>query len=198
MRINKRVVITIIIITVVLLMFLAGYSFSKYSTQIDGDGVGKIAEWSFRAGNSNIKEILLKDTINEVNLIPGKIAPGTKGNFDIVIDASGSEVEIDYQVNVLSESNLPTNMKYYINKEDGSVSNEYNSLKELADSELKGNIPINENQVKAIKINWKWPYETENTSQIEEYDSSDLQDGTRADLEYKFVLQIIGTQSKNA
>lgn len=196
MKKNKKVIVVIITITIILLIFLAGYSFSKYSTKIDGDGVGQIAEWYF--GMGDIKEIFLKDTINEVSLVPGKIAPGTKGNFDIVIDATGSEVEVDYHVNVLSETNLPTNMKYYINKEDGSVSGEYNSLRELSDSELKGKISINGDQRKVITINWKWPYETEDISQIEEYDSLDWYDGTKPDLEYKFVLQIIGTQSKNA
>lgn len=197
---KKRAIGVILAIALILLVFLAGYSFAKYYTKVDGEGEGTIAKWSFIAGNSdgNIKEISLVDTANEVSLVSGKIAPGTKGDFDIVIDATGSEVGVNYEVKVLSETNLPANMKYYITKEDGSTSNEYSSLEDLAKVELKGDIPINQNQVKKVTVNWLWPYETEDTSKTEEYDLADLQAGTKSDFKYKFILQIIGTQTKNA
>lgn len=196
---KKKVIGIILAITLILLVFLAGYSFAKYYTQIDGEGTGTIAKWSFIAGNKNgnIEEISLIDTADEVSLVYGKIAPGTKGNFDIVIDATGSEVGVNYEVKVSSETNLPTNMKYYITKKDGTKSNEYNSLEDLAKAELNGNIPINEDQIRTVTVNWMWPYESNDISKIDEYDLADFQTGVKADLKYKFVLQIIGTQTKN-
>lgn len=191
MKINKKVIV-IISITLILLM-LSYYSFSKLYIQNTGSGLGEIARWSFKTEN---REIFLKDLTNEIGLANEKIAPGTKGNFDLVIDATGSEVSVDYEVNVLSETSLPENMKYYVKRENNYMSSKYSSLHELAQTELKGNIPINGNQKIVITINWEWPYETEDFLETEEYDNSDWEYGTKADLEYKFVLQIVGTQSK--
>lgn len=68
--------------------------------------------------------------------------PGTNGSFFIDIDASGSEVEIEYKINTLEEKNIPRNMKFYgeIIDEKGGVekkTKEYNSFKELSSKELE-------------------------------------------------------------
>lgn len=68
--------------------------------------------------------------------------PGTSGNFIIDIDATGSEVEIDYKIIVLEEKNIPTNMKFYgeITDEKGGVikkTKEYETFEELSSKELE-------------------------------------------------------------
>ena len=197
---QKRALRICLVVALVLLIFLVGYTFAKYYSEIKGGGNGTIAKWSFVANNSKdtIQTISLVDTANNVSLVEGKIAPGTKGSFDIVIDATGSEVGVDYEVNVAEETNLPTNLLYKVTV-DGKTSQSYSSLTELADAELKGNLDtINGDFSKTITVEWEWPYETINENGVTEGDAADLIDGTKENLNYEFVLQIIGTQSKLA
>ena len=197
---KQRALRVCLVVALVLLIFLVGYTFAKYYSEIKGRGRGSIAKWSFVANNSKetIQTISLVDTANEVSLVEGKIAPGTKGSFDIVIDATGSEVGVDYKVNVAEETNLPTNLLYNVTM-DGETSETYSSLKELAQEELEGNLDtINGEFTKTITVNWEWPYETLNGDSVTEGDAADLVDGTKDNLNYEFVLQIIGTQAKAA
>ena len=197
---KQRALRVCLVVALVLLIFLVGYTFAKYYSEIKGGGKGSIAKWSFVANNSKdtIQTISLVDSANEVSLVEGKIAPGTKGSFDIVIDATGSEVGVDYKVNVAEETNLPTNLLYNVTM-DGETSQTYSSLKELAQDKLEGNLDtINGEFTKTITVNWEWPYETLNGDSVAEGDAADLVDGTKDNLNYEFVLQIIGTQAKAA
>ena len=165
---KKRTIGMLIILSLILFVFVAGYTFAKYYTVVEGGGKVGIAKWSFvaRDNNNNITNISLKDTANE--------------------DATGSEVGVDYDIKVVSESNIPTNMKF--NQKNNST--KYSTLKELADAELNGNINLaEENKVKTITVEWEWPFETENG------DSADMLNGVNAG-NYQFGLQIIGSQSK--
>lgn len=195
---RKRALGILLTIALVLLVFSTGYTFAKYYTEIEGGGIGSIAKWSFIANNSEdtMQKISLVDTANQVSLVEGKIAPGTSGNFDIVIDATGSEVGVDYEVRVAEENNMPTNLIYKV-VVDGQTSENYTSLKELAEKELKGNIDtLNGENTKTIKVIWEWPYETKDVSGNIVGDEEDLANGTSSNLNYEFVLQIIGTQSQ--
>ena len=187
-----------LVIALVLLIFLVGYTFAKYYSEIKGGGNGSIAKWSFVANNSKdtIQTISLVDSANEVSLVEGKIAPGTSGSFDIVIDATGSEVGVDYEVNVSEETNLPTNLMYKATI-DGKTTEQYSSLTELAEDKLFGNLDtVNGEFKKTITVDWEWPYETVDTNgSVIEGDAADITDGTKDNLNYEFVLEIIGTQA---
>jgi hypothetical protein len=186
---NKRAVGILVTLSLILFVFLAGYTFAKYYTVIDGAGTASVAKWSFVAtdNNSDIKNISLKDTANKVSLVDGKIAPGTKGSFDIIISAKGSEVDVDYKVNVISEENLPANMKF----KTENTATPYSTLSALAEAELSGTIAKeNNSEEKTITVYWEWPYDGTD-------DTKDYDDGIAAKT-YQFSIQIEGTQAKKA
>ena len=136
MPLNKRKVLRLILaISLILIVFIAGFTFAKYVTSVNGAGSAQVAKWSFvaNAGEDEITDIKLKDTIQRASLVDGKIAPGTGGSFDIIVDGRGSEVSIDYSVEVVSEFNLPVNLKFGI---DGEPCN-YNSLSSLVNERLQ-------------------------------------------------------------
>ena len=107
-------------------------------------------------------------------LVDNKIAPGTSGSFDIIVDATGSEVGINYNITFTEEENKPQNLKFTYDDV------EYNSIEEL-ESNLSGTIDANaENKTRTLNIKWEWPYEIgESPEEIESNDLVDTQDAQR-------------------
>ena len=104
----------------------------------------------------------------------GKIAPGTKGKFTIQIK---SNKKSKYEVKFRSETEKPSNLKFYY-KEKG-----YSTLEEL-EEKTKGQILSK--QLKEIEIQWKWEYENGD-------DNIDTQNGKNIS-KYKFEVGVIGEQ----
>lgn len=183
-------------VSLILLIILLGITFiikgthSKYINSVTGNGETEVAKWKFNVNGETeqIETIKLIDTYSEDTLSNGKIAPGTKGSFDLIIDATESEVGVEYNVDFKNEVNKPMNLKFtYGNQE----------LDNLEDCEqyLSGIIDSNDNnKIRILTINWEWPYETGNQeSTINQNDNIDTNDGINA-LDYTFDVVVTGTQ----
>ncbi len=194
MKNKKRVMRICIVITFITLVFLAGYTFARYYQSINvGGGSATIARWSF--GSKNVS--------TDIKLSEEKIAPGSNGNFEIEVDATHSEVPVEYQIIVSDEKNIPTNMKFHaqIKDEKGTTvkqTGEYSSFEELANHELTGEIPVEQNnQKRTMVVYWDWPFNEEDTTAIDANDATLTQDGEGdSNLECGFNIQIIGRQAK--
>ncbi len=194
---NKRLFKVLLIAITIALLFVAGYTFSKYTSKVSSTGSASIARWAFNAsstdGVNTVNDVRLFDTANPSTLVEGKIAPGTEGDFDIQIDATGSEVGVDYNVKVTSESESPANLKFYV---QGDESNKYSSLTALAEAQkLKGTIPANDtNRTRTITVKWKWLYEAD-SNDANVIATADTADTNFAGGNYTFSMDIIGSQS---
>lgn len=132
----------------------------------------------------NFRNINLLDTVNSKTLIKKKIAPGTSGSFNIILN---SNQRTRYQIKVKSESEKPLNLKFYIN----GGKKEYSTLEELQD-ELVG--ILEKNIKKVIEIKWEWKYESTIAGNSEELRLQDLQDtidGMKIQ-KYKFNIYVVG------
>lgn len=110
------------------------------------------------------------------------------GSFDILIDATNTEVGIKYYIKCEEEKNKPHNLKFIYQEK------EYNSFKEL-EEKLSGIIYANNTEkVVNLKIEWKWDYESGST--IEEITNNDILDTKDAQTiqDYKFVINVSGEQ----
>lgn len=187
---KRRIGLIIIVSILVLSSFFIGKTFSKYITTIEGNGIGKIAKWSFKANGetSTLQKISLVDTTDQSKLVKEKIAPGTSGQFEIIVDATGCEVGLEYKVEFQNETNKPNNLRFQVG--DTKV----NSIKEL-ESVLAGTINANDDKrTRNIIVEWYWPYTTgENANQIIQNDLIDTQNATNL-AEYTFDISITGTQ----
>lgn len=190
MKKSKKIVLLVIAIVAITLLFVGGRAYAKYMARVTGQGTADIAAWSFKVNENEekLQTISLKSTINNSSLVNNKIAPGTEGEFQIKLDATGSEVGINYVIKFENESQKPTNLKFTY---DGKT---YNSLKNLQ-QDLTGTINANdENKVKAITVGWNWKYETGNTAQeIASNDLIDTQDAKQMS-NYTFDIIVTGTQ----
>lgn len=186
---KKKIILAIAIISCIIISFLGGQSYSKYVSQVRGDGTAEIATWNFlvNEGSEEIQPIRLASTYNNETLVDNKIAPGTRGSFNINIDGTGSDVGIDYKVKFKSLNQKPTNLKFIYN----GIS--YNTIEELNDV-LAGRIKANESdKTKTYTIEWEWKYETGTGAGIIENDKVDTQNGINI-LQYDFNVIVTGTQ----
>ena len=187
---KRKVLIVLTILAVILLAFLGGQAYAKYVSEVRGEGVAEVATWNFKVNGQSeqVEEIKLASTCNNETLVDNKIAPGTKGSFDIIVDATGSEVGINYNITFTEEENKPQNLKFTYDDV------EYNSIEEL-ESNLSGTIDANaENKTRTLNIKWEWPYEIgESPEEIESNDLVDTQDAQRIS-NYTFNVIVTGTQ----
>lgn len=187
---KKKAVITLCILVVMLVAFIGGQAYAKYISQVRGNGIAEIATWSFKVNGEKeqVQEIRLASTCNNQTLVNNKIAPGTSGSFNIKIDATGSDVGINYNITFAQEENKPQNLKFVY----GGI--EYSSIKEL-EGKLSGMIEANErDKTRTINVRWQWDYETgRDPSQINENDIVDTKDATNV-ANYTFQVIVTGTQ----
>lgn len=186
----KKILMLVIILLIAAITLIAGKSYSKYINEVYGKGIIKVADWSFivNGESTKITNINLANTYKKETLKENTIAPGTEGSFNIIVDASGSEVGIEYVVMFENETDKPSNLKFIYNETT------VGSIKEL-EPLLKGEIHAqDEEKIRTMEIKWIWEYETgENKEQIEENNKKDTQDGKLLQ-NYKFDVVIQGNQ----
>ena len=187
---SKKIVLIIIAIILIMLAFLGGNAYAKYMSKVTGQGTADIASWNFKVNEKEdkLQTISLKSTVNNSSLVNNKIAPGTEGSFQIKLDATGSEVGINYIIKFENESEKPTNLKFTYNNKS------YNSLTELQEA-LTGTINADEkNKITTLTIGWNWKYETGTSlQQIATNDVVDTQDAKKMN-NYTFDVSVSGTQ----
>lgn len=187
---KKKIILTIIALLILVMSFIGGQVFAKYMSKVNGEGTADIARWCFKVNDKEekIQNISLKSTINNQTLINNKIAPGTQGNFQIKLDATDSEVGINYVVKFENENNKPTNLKFIYEN------NTYNSLSELQNA-LTGTINANaQSKEKTLTIDWIWDYETGTVQNgIATGDTIDTKNGKEIS-NYTFDIVVTGTQ----
>ncbi len=187
---KKKAVIIIAILVAIILSFVGGQTYSKYVTEVRGDGTAQIATWDFKVNGQKeeVQTISLGSTYDSSTLVNGKIAPGTEGNFQIKVDATGSDVGIDYKIKFSDETTKPANLKFYYQEV------EYNSVLELGDA-LSGTINADDgNKSRTFDIKWKWNYETgSNPTEVASNDKIDTQNAQEI-TNYEFDVIVSGTQ----
>lgn len=128
--------------------------------------------------NIDFKSINLASTTNKKTLVDEKIAPGTNGKFDIILN---SNFNLKYIVNFKDINEKPKNLKFKIYVNDIFLSQK-DSLETLTGT-------INKNQTIKITVDWYWNYENENEKDINQdtIDSKNIR-------EYKFDIYTLGEE----
>ena len=93
---KQKLIIAIALLSCIMLAFIGGQSYSKYVSQVKGQGTAEIATWDFKVNGQKeaIQKIDLGTTSNQREKLGDIIAPGCEGNFTISVDASEAEVGI--------------------------------------------------------------------------------------------------------
>ena len=146
----------------VLAFFLLFYNtFARYTTVVQNEAIVAIADWQILINNNDI--INGGTLTNTLQLIPSiqtttnnKLAPGQNGYFDITINPEGTDVAIQYTINI-DLANLPTGIRMttYEVLED-------NISKNIENNKIEGEINLQQLQqltssdTKTIRVYWEW------------------------------------------
>ncbi len=187
---KKKIILVVAILSCIAFSFIGGQSYSKYVSEVKGNGLAEVATWSFKVNGQReqVQTIQLSSTCNNETLVNNKIAPGTRGSFNIIVDGTGSEVGINYNIKFANESAKPANLKFIYD------SQEYSSVAELEEN-LSGTIKAtDEDKTRTLTISWVWLYETgSNQTQIANNDKIDTQNAQDI-ATYTFNVIVSGTQ----
>ena len=126
--------------------------------------------------NRKLKKVNLTDTVDNKTLVYEKIAPGTSGRFDILLN---SNQNMNYKIVFESENEKPTNLQFYTLEDN----KKYTTLEELGEN-LTGTILKNEQ--KNIPVYWEWIYEAN-----QEQNKQDTLEAKRI-REYHFLIYVQG------
>ena len=187
---NKtKILVVMFIILIICLCIIISRAYAKNNSQIRGKGNAEIAKWDFKVNGeeTQIKSVNLKNTNIKESLTEGKIAPGTQGFFEIIVDASEADVGIDYEIKFENETKKPSNLIFrYENIES----------KSLKDLEETGSIKKEDTEkIKIFEIEWEWKYENGNDFQaIHKNDELDTKESLQL-TNYTFDILVSGTQS---
>ena len=166
------------------------YAYAKYKTTLTGNGTATVAKWSFKVNGQTqtIPDIDLATKMKKVNNVAeNKLAPGTEGSFELNLDATGSEVAIDYNIKLIV-TEKPTNLRFYT---DSSYTKEITSTDGVMN--VSGVMSLEE--IKTIQtktIYWKWAYQTGTaTNDIVANDKIDTADSKKS---VTMTITVTGTK----
>ena len=194
---TKIKMLILLIFLILFILFIILYQFQKESFAEDfiffklfsqnnqsqikkNDKEKQVNQYYFNFSNENeiSTNISLLETINQKKLINEKIAPGTEGEFELILQANK---DINYQIEFTSQNVKPKNLTFSIKGKN----KRYQRIEELT-QELQGNVYRNE--FKKIIIQWIWSYETDIEQDIE-----DTKDGETL-KDYRFYINAIGKE----
>ena len=179
---NKKIQIIISLIFIILLLLC----FFNQKELISNYNILLFNLW--RESNNNVYKFKIANNENanvKIDLIDTalykKIQPGTKGYFDIVLNAQKSNARMIYKTQIKSNNEKPKNLKFNIKGKNLNVEN----IEEL-ESFLQGKIEKGEKKI--ITIEWKWEYESAEKNNIQ-----DTIDGQNI-KKYNFEIDVISTE----
>ena len=179
---------------------IVGGTLAKYTTTATGNGSAVVAKWapSFKNGNNEFSDgttVLLEDTSVDANRLKAQtIAPGTKGNFDIVVSRGDTEVAFNYSVTISDLTNCPKNLKFY---SDDSYTTEITPetvdgktiYKVIANTTMDADAdPVTD--IQTGHVYWQWPFEASVEASKAAWDQDDNAAGTAADADRKMTFKI--------
>ncbi|MDO4341780.1 MAG: hypothetical protein Q4C44_03440 [bacterium] len=177
------VFITIIIIT--------NESYALLETISNGNAEVNTGGWTIKLNEKNISSgVTEKFTLNNItynntnpNIDEKYIAPGKSGYFDIILDPTGTEVAISYEIKVnLEDTNYPSNIKFSVEElnSNANITSENNTFTGVISLE-----EVTKSKTITLRLHLNW----ENDEQFNEEDTSlGIVENNRFEIPIKVIL----------
>lgn len=202
-------ILTICLTAIIMVSSAIGlYAWARYTTVESGSAQAQVAKWNFglklKNGDQEVTAgsgvLDLARTLSYNHVADDRIAPGTVGEFQVIIDTTGTETDMVYDV-IINITDCPHNLIFKRvdenNVETLLSGGEQTSLtRTLSFSKYLKVKPKNENGVHTETIKWEWPYQTGTTDEeIAANDDIDTLDQGRT-VQMKITAK--GTEVMNA
>lgn len=193
----KRLIIVIILIFLIFKIVCSNLKFDsiknddflflKFLASGQKDSIDNLNQKSIYKFNVDYKDMKLKsinllDSADKTTFVYEKIAPGSKGEFEIELN---SNQNLKYRIEFKSNNAKPQNLNFKVFN-DNVFLDEANTLEKLSES-MKGN--INKNQKIIYKIEWYWEFQ--NSHDLEKIDIQDTNDAKNIN-QYNFDVYTYG------
>ena len=164
-------VASLVVVCTLITSCLVSSTFAKYTSSASATGTVTVAKWAFKVNNQNITETKdltfdLFTTINDTNggadekdVVEKKIAPGTKGSFEIALE-NASEVTANYTVTLGEDESSTADIPIVF-----KVANEDKGTNTTTAQLAAG-------AKETVTVTWEWPFETEPTDTGDTTDTS--------------------------
>ena len=200
---KTRIKIMLVFMSLALTVSLMSNTYSRYVADTTGSLEVQFAKWKILVNENditsgNVSSIELTPVVDEnENVAQNKLAPSSKGYFDIEIDPTDVEVSFDYEISleVLNE-NIPDLLvtKYSLIKGDTDLDKDTIEMNDIVDNVISGtfrykNVASGSDEVFAfepftIRVYFEW-VDNEEVSTMS--DEADTQIGLNAE---NYTLQI--------
>ena len=183
MREYKGLVLIAIIVLIIVMTFFIRITYARYSSNSQAVSTITVAKWAFETDNAiSTVNVSLSDTYDPTTLVNGRIAPGTKGSFAVVLKNPTSETSVDFTISLGSIANIPSNLKFY---KDSACTNEI----AVGTGSITGQLAKQDSTELPVTIYWKWNYYTSSAG-----DTLDTSDGeTAANLTIPVIIRGLQT-----
>ena len=175
------------------------YAWARYISRQEGNATAQVAKWSFKVTNGTQE---ISDTVNfaitrtdgNSHVAEGKLAPGTSGQIPIVVDTTGTETDLTYDITI-TINNCPQNMTFTPQTPASTtqtVTGEGTTLSpRIRTIRVQKYIPYGQVGQHNETITWNWPYETTTGNGVSYNDGIDSQD---AGKEVTMQIRVVGTE----
>ena len=171
---NSIKIFAILLLLVMLVLMLIVGTYAKYTTKVEGSDSSVVAKWAWQINDSDVSKSdtefafnlfdTIKDTAdgnNETDVKATKIAPGTKGSFEIKVE-NLSEVNAYYNLTLNETKGQDVSnakIEYSIIGTDEATDwttaiNTFNLTNTLLDMETGSN---------TLTVYWRWAYSPSET-----------------------------------
>ena len=150
-------------------------TFAKYTSTTTATSTATVAKWDVKLDDNAFTDTITfdfteywtdSDGKTEADVVSTKLAPGTKGSFDLQVTNS-SEVNAQFKMNFdfSALSGLPLTFTYKVGD------TEYTQGQFVA---------INMNETKTVTVTWEWPFERGESDTLVNNDKADTALGEAA------------------
>lgn len=144
---------------------------AKYTSSYNGNVTAVAAAWSFKATSGTTELDTTNKTLDlgittDKGIDQGKIAPGSKGKFDISVDNSASEVQAAYEIKIAAATADDPLIKKLEFSIDGKAADEagksWIAFTSITDGKLGGDTLQNKEattgkKTDKVTVDWRWP-----------------------------------------
>lgn len=165
-NIKKLSVMLLLLLVAIGSYFIAG-TYAKYTRAFTGADTATVAKFSVSAsglGKEQTTDINLFKTIKEANttseeanVLAGKIAPGTGGQFTTSL-TNASEVDVKAVVTLEEENEKNVPVEYSL---DGQTWKKATELEENIDLDYSGK--ANGKQTEDVTVYWRWSFDNDDS-----------------------------------